>query len=329
MSRKRQLASAPIPPPPSTAPIPPPSIPSTSTLPFEIPTTTKRRKLNPGVDLLRAFGAANLDLNANLAATPVASEYSLQVVVDGLMKTFETVPEAVLQRGIEMVRMVLPPSELRKGEEEESSSATPTTVAPTMTSTAANAGMNGASSRMEVATEPRKEEESVKMVDPLKLDLGEEELSIKAEVPPEPIVRPISPSDMLSVAKSFLFLSLKPEPEPEESTEDATLALSAALLAGSASADFDLEPLDLSSTAKHSLIYSTLKRICSAGSDGGVNERIWIPLVSRLITRGLESGVILLGDQNESEQEQEVRRKRGERLREILFSYVTRDLQAR
>ncbi|GAA5993793.1 hypothetical protein JCM5350_007671 [Sporobolomyces pararoseus] len=307
MSRKRQLASAPIPPPPSTAPIPPPSIPSTSTLPFEIPSTTKRRKLNPGVDLLRAFGAANLDLNANLAATPVASEYSLQVVVDGLMKTFETVPEAVLQRGIEMVRMVLPPSELRKGEEEESSSATPTTVAPTMTSTVADAGMNGASSRMEVATEPRKEEESVKMVDPLKLDLGEEELSIKAEVPPEPI----------------------PEPEPEESTEDATLALSAALLAGSASADFDLEPLDLSSTAKHSLIYSTLKRICSAGSDGGVNERIWIPLVSRLITRGLESGVILLGDQNESEQEQEARRKRGERLREILFSYVTRDLQAR
>jgi symplekin len=91
-----------------------------------------------------------------------------------------------------------------------------------------------------------------------------------------------------------------------------------------------MEPIDLSSSARHSLIYSTLKRICSAGSDGGVNERIWIPLVSRLITRGLESGVMLGGvTEGESEEETAERRKRGERLREVLFSYVTKDLQAR
>ncbi|GAA5904392.1 RNA-processing protein PTA1 [Sporobolomyces salmoneus] len=299
LSRKRQL-------PPSSSSVsstPPAPSSSAPSLPFELPPVgAKRRRLNPGVDLLRAFGAANLDLDANLAATPLATDYSIQVVVDGLMKTFETVPDAVLSRAIEMVKMQLPPSELRKiGEEEEEK------PVPTPVTTTAFEEPRPVVPQMNAAMEVEREESS-RMLDPLKLDLGEEELSIKAEVPPEPIA----------------------EPEPEESNEDATLALSASLLANSSSADFDLEPLDLSQTAKHALVYSTLRRICSAGSDGGVNERIWIPLVSRLITRGLESGAMLMDGEGEvSEEEKDERRKRGEKLREVLFNYVTRDLQAR
>jgi len=42
----------------------------------------------------------------------------------------------------------------------------------------------------------------------------------------------------------------------------------------------------------------------------------------------LESGVPGAND-GESEEETKERRVRGERLREVLFGYVTRDLQAR
>ncbi|GAA5843863.1 hypothetical protein JCM5353_007394 [Sporobolomyces roseus] len=292
-SRKRQLA-----PSSSSSSLPSTTVPSSSTLPFEIPSTTKRRKLNPGVDLIRAFGAANLDLNANLAATPVAAGFPLEVVVDLLVKTFEGTPEAVLKRAMEMVKMQLPPSELSAGRGEGEQRVPEAAIVPPPPQY---------EQTVEMEVDRRGEfgaRGEVKM-DPLKLDLGEEELNIKAEVPPEPI----------------------PEPEPEESTEDS-LALSASLLAASTGTEFDSEPLDLSSSARHSLIYSTLKRICTAGNDGGVNEQIWIPLVSRLITRGLESGVAGAND-GECEEEKTERRVRGEKLREVLFGYVTRDLQAR
>ncbi|GAA5940115.1 RNA-processing protein PTA1 [Sporobolomyces koalae] len=293
-SRKRALAS--------TA-----STPSTSTgtspanLPFEVPSAAKRRKLNPGVDLLRAFGAANLDPNVNLAATPVATDLPLPVVVDLVFRTFESVPNAVVSRAIEMVRMQLPPSELRPDESKVGSSTNESD--PVLASGTNNATPEQTRPRdpPQVVTEP------IVKLDPLKLDLGEEELTIKAEVPPEPIV----------------------EVEPEESNEDISLALSTSLVNGSNATDFELEPLDLSLTAKHSLIYSTLRRICSAGNDGGVNDQIWLPLVSRLITRGLESGVMLGSGEEESDEARQERRKRGERLREVLFGYVTRDLQSR
>jgi len=42
----------------------------------------------------------------------------------------------------------------------------------------------------------------------------------------------------------------------------------------------------------------------------------------------LESGVVGAND-GESEEEKTERKVRGERLREVLFGYVTRDLQAR
>ncbi|GAA6019541.1 hypothetical protein JCM11491_001331 [Sporobolomyces phaffii] len=293
-TRKRQLPPALT--SPTTSSTNPATIPpSLLSTPFDINPSAKRRKLNPGVDLLRAFGAANLDYGANLAATPVATDFSIQVAVDILIKTFETLPESVLARAVEVVKTQLPPSELTRDESFSTSTAART---------------EEPSSRVEMSADFERssgeEMETVKM-DPLKLDLGEEELNLKAEVPPEPI----------------------PEPESEEPSEDATLALSASLLADSSVEDFDLDPVDLSLSARHALIYSTLKRICSAGGDGGVNERIWVPLVSRLITRGLESGAMLRSEEEDPDVAQNERRARGTKLREVLFSYVTRDLQGR
>ena len=172
-SRKRQLA-----PSSSSSSLPSATVPSSSALPFEIPSTTKRRKLNPGVDLIRAFGAANLDLNANLAATPVAAGFPLEVVVDLLVKTFEGTPEAVLKRAMEMVKMQLPPSELNpsRGEIEQKVMVSEAAVVPPQ------------QVPVEMEMERRGESGGEMRMDPLKLDLGEEELNIKAEVPPEPIV---------------------------------------------------------------------------------------------------------------------------------------------
>lgn len=190
LSRKRQLSSVAAPVANAAA-----SSSQAPSLSLEAaPLAPKRRKLNPGVDLLRAFGAANLDPNANLAATPVATDYPLQVVVDGLIKTLEAVPEAVLSRAIDMVRMQLPPSELRPNESE------PDVAAPT-SATDDPRLRNAANMETEGIERSQKLEEAPRMVDPLKLDLGDEELSIKAEVPPEPTA-----SRVLSPAFVYLFL---------------------------------------------------------------------------------------------------------------------------
>jgi len=137
--------------------------------------------LNPGVDLIRAFGAANLDLNANLAATPVAAGFPLEVVVDLLVKTFEGTPEAVLMRAMEMVKMQLPPSELSGGRGEGEQKVPEAAIVPPPPQSERTVEME-VDRRGEFGARGE-----VKM-DPLKLDLGEEELNIKAEVPPEPIV---------------------------------------------------------------------------------------------------------------------------------------------
>lgn len=79
-------------------------------------------------------------------------------------------------------------------------------------------------------------------------------------------------------------------------------------------------PQLLSATAKTAMIESALRRICIAGSDGTA-PTIWAPLVSRLITRGLNS--------DEEEGGDELALDRQESLRRIMFDFVVADLQSR
>lgn len=78
-------------------------------------------------------------------------------------------------------------------------------------------------------------------------------------------------------------------------------------------------PLLLSAIAKTAMIESALRRICIAGSDGTA-PTIWAPLVSRLITRGLNS---------DEEDGDETAVDRRESLRGIMFDFVVADLQSR
>jgi symplekin len=239
----------------------------------------------PTIDLLRAFGSANLNLSINLATDiPVVIDYypssqsCLPVVVDHLMEIFTEIPKDKLERSIELVRNVLPPrnnnnnqDELIKQEEEEKDVDVDVDV------------------------------DVVRVVDPLKLDLGEEELTMKAEVPP-PL--PLEPSRQ------------QQEEAEEEEPQQAELQVELSLIDNE---NDDLVPLDLSLVAKRSVIETTLKRICYGGtlddnsSVAAVNERIWVTLITRLITRRSKN------DDNDDD----------DRLREILFEFVMKDFENR
>ena len=75
----------------------------------------------------------------------------------------------------------------------------------------------------------------------------------------------------------------------------------------------------LSESSKTFLIESAVRRIFAAGSDGAA-PAVWVPLVSRLITRGLRP---------ESDDEDSVAGERREALRQVMFDFVVEDMQSR
>lgn len=78
-------------------------------------------------------------------------------------------------------------------------------------------------------------------------------------------------------------------------------------------------PSALSASATTFLIESAVRRIFAAGSDGAATA-VWVPLVSRLITRGLRP---------ESNDESSVAGERREALRQVMFDFVVEDMQSR
>lgn len=90
--------------------------------------------------------------------------------------------------------------------------------------------------------------------------------------------------------------------------------------------DFDLTAehattsTEISNNAKTSMIQSAMRRICAAGTDGA-SSAIWVPLVVRLITRGLQP--------EEGEEDDEITSDRRESLRQIMFDFVIADLRSR
>ncbi|BGO96476.1 hypothetical protein NBRC10513v2_003408 [Rhodotorula toruloides] len=215
----------------------------------------KRRRLNPSMDAVRLFSAAN---PAFERPPPSIADLPLETVVTSLVATLQNVSDPALATAIEAVRRQLPASEALTPRE-----GTPKPEAPA--------------------------------VDPLKLDLGADELDLKAEVPPEPA----------------------PE-ETEEEPVDHNVAFEPVGMAGG---DLELSaPFEITTEARNTMILSSLKRVCAAGADGA-SSALWVPLVSRLITRGLEGS-------DEGEPTEEAVR-RGEALREVLFNFIKGDLQTR
>ncbi|BGP47764.1 hypothetical protein JCM10450v2_003629 [Rhodotorula kratochvilovae] len=231
--------------------------------------SSKRRRLNPAQeDAAAAFRAANLNAGT---ATPSIAELPLETVVDLLVATLQNVSATVLGTAIETVRRHLP------APLPDSAGATPRGTTPAV----------AAAAPAEPAPAP--------VIDPLKLDLGADELDLRAEVPPEPAARADADDD------------------------DAADRHAVAFTPAAAGSEGDLAaPLELTLAARHAAVLGALRRVCEAGPDGA-SEKVWIPLVSRLITRGLEVAAAE-GDDAAA---------RAEEWREVLFKFVAGDLQGR
>ncbi|GJN89003.1 hypothetical protein Rhopal_001974-T1 [Rhodotorula paludigena] len=231
----------------------------------------KRRRLNPAAaaeesgNIVRAFQAASAN---PLAVIPSIEGLASATVAELVVATLQNVSAAALSTAIETVRRHLPAT----------GTATPVESTP----------------KPEAAPE-------APMIDPLKLDLGADELDIKAEVPPEPAV----------------------EEEAEEPVDHAVA------FEPVASSDLELSaPFELTLAARETMILSSLRRVCAAGADGA-SAAVWIPLVSRLITRGLEGAQAAQEEAGEDEAARSEAERRGEQLRQELFTFVTGDLQSR
>ncbi|KPV75221.1 uncharacterized protein RHOBADRAFT_53229 [Rhodotorula graminis WP1] len=253
---------------------------------------SKRRRLNPAASTASegttaAFRAANLNPGT---ATPSIAELPLDMVVDLLVATLQNVSAPVLGTAIDTVRRNLPASS-SADTHDRPASLPPSAPAPDVT--------------------------PAPVIDPLKLDLGADELDLRAEVPPEPARAASEEADDAAAAA------------------DQAAAFAATGLAtrpGAGAADMDLAaPLEMTLDARHAVVLSALKRVCAAGPDGA-SDKVWVPLVSRLITRGLE----VEADEGErrragegGEVERERARRKGDEMREVVFRFVAGDLQGR
>ncbi|GAA5909818.1 hypothetical protein JCM6882_002685 [Rhodosporidiobolus microsporus] len=264
----------------------------------EIDQQAKRRRLNPTVDSVRAFSAANPNPSQHV---PPVVDLPLAAVVDAVVAILQNTSSNSFSAAIEAVRRQLPPP--------STGSSTPLAA-----NDSAQHPETAPSSSFAAAAAPPAP--SAPAVNPLALDLGADELDLKPEVPPEPST------------------SAGAGEEAEEEPVNHAVAfepISAALPGG---ADGDLStPFELTTAARESMILGSLRRICAAGPEGA-NAAVWVPLVSRLITRGLE----VVDEDEEDAGEGEAGEKkpakgkgkeRAEPLREVLFKFITADLQSR
>ncbi|ORY92427.1 Symplekin tight junction protein C terminal-domain-containing protein [Leucosporidium creatinivorum] len=236
----------------------------------EITNSSKRRRLDSAPSDAQVFASSDNPLSTFDATTlPVA------VVIDLIINNFQGISDATFNAAIEVVRRRLPSVESTPAHDASFS-----------------APMLSGPSGYQPPPPPPQVFVKAEPVDPLKLDLGAEELDMKAEVVPEA------------------------ESDHESEADDAQAV----------DFDFDLAaehsntPTELSTGAKTAMIQSAMRRICAAGTDGA-SPAVWVPLVARLITRGLQP-------EGEEDDDEEARTRR-DSLRQIVFDFIIADLQSR
>lgn len=216
----------------------------------------KRRRLNPSNEVARLFAASNPE---GLARVQSVAALPHAAVVDLLVSALQGVAPSTLTEAISVVKREL----------ESGRSTTPSREGTPMLS-------------------------GPVVVDPLKLDLGADELDIKAEVPVE--ATPAEDDEVPAQVHEVAF---------DGDGQEAAVSLVSA-------------PYELTLQARQALVLSALKRVCAAGADGA-NAALWAPLLSRLISRGLE----------DPDAPAEKRDETCEDLRRHLFSFITANLQTR
>lgn len=264
----------------------------------ELDSSAKRRRLDAAsasVDPVAVFSSSNTDLRIG---TFDARSLPVPTVVELLVHNFTAVDERRLQFAIAEARAKLPPD------------------AAGQAAAAADAATTG----------------PVRAMDPLKADLGDEELHLKAEVAKPDPVQPASSETTGPVAPLPSFTAASLEDLSSDLLESARLT---------------------SAKARTAMVLAAVRRICDAGADGNA-PAIWVPLVVRLITRGLASfaasassgdddadepgakeGVVQAkkevdgeaeaGTAQQGAQEEDEEYERREALRQYLFDFVLAD----
>ncbi|KAK4048377.1 hypothetical protein OIO90_005847 [Microbotryomycetes sp. JL221] len=266
----------------------------------DIANSVKRRKTDDSITIVQDqqkqeqvdIDIFNLigDENNALARFDV-SNLPMQLVVDLVVSNLQLVTDSVLQRVIERVRNRLP-------EDQRQVLHAPSPSYPALTE------VDGPSAETFIKAEP---------IDPLAMDLGSEELDMKPEVL-------IEPQDE--------------QESDQEENQDITIDFNFGSTTDELRHAHEIDAVgsnDLSKLSKKTktlLVKNALKRICEAGTEGSA-PAIWVPLVVRLATRGLESQKLQVDDDIESHQDDEELSNRREELRKVIFDFVTADVRNR
>ncbi|KAM0787454.1 hypothetical protein ACM66B_003533 [Microbotryomycetes sp. NB124-2] len=265
----------------------------------DIENTLKRRRIQEGVNAkasdVSAFSLSPDGTNNALTMFDV-STLPLQLVVDLVVSNLQLITDNVLQSVLERVRNRLPEDERQSTIPRATSSEYP-----------ALTDVGAPSAETLIKAEP---------VDPLKMDLGAEELDMKPEA--------------------------VQQPEDDQETSDAEQDDHAVDFNFGTTTDNDqlrreldggANVVQLSDKAKTMLVKNALIRICEAGTEGSA-PAIWVPLVVRMATRGLieEAADDDSGAQTGSSIDQQEGQKlfaRREELRQAVFDFIAADARNR
>ncbi|KAK4701540.1 symplekin, partial [Phenoliferia sp. Uapishka_3] len=220
-----------------------------------------------------------------------AKSVELEVVVEIVIMSLQDQGERALEARIEDARRAI---EVESNPIPVPSSRTST---PLQQQTQTSASLNNY--KNDSPAPPFIKPEEGRPIDPLKIDLGPEADDEVLQMAP-PIAEVDEAADESDSENASALTTLAPTFDSQTTS----------LLSSSSST--------LSQSAKSFMIESAVRRICSAGMEGAA-PAVWVPLVSRLITRGLGEGG------GEGDGEEGVR----EKLRAVMFEFVVGDIGAR
>ncbi|KAK4053378.1 hypothetical protein OIV83_001542 [Microbotryomycetes sp. JL201] len=261
----------------------------------DIDNSLKRRKIRgeSGAQQEKQYDISAFSLlpdGNNALAQFDVSTLPIQLVVDLVVTNLQLITDTVLESVLERVRSRLPEDERRSNLPAASASGYPPLSERT-----------GPSAEVFIKAEP---------VDPLKMDLGAEELDMKPEV----ISRPEDDHDDSDV-------------EQDDHAVDFNFGTTGDNDQFRREMDGGANVVRLSDKAKTMLVKNALRRICEAGTEGSA-PAIWVPLVVRMATRGLVKETDE-GDEASSSQDERGMSTRREELRQAVFDFIAADVRNR
>ncbi|KDE05162.1 hypothetical protein MVLG_04407 [Microbotryum lychnidis-dioicae p1A1 Lamole] len=225
------------------------------------------------------------DGTPNALAQFDASILPLNVCIDFLVATMQQVDAAALARGIEAAKARL---------SSQASAVASTSILPTEeVETKDGARVLG------------KGRARYEVFDPLKIDLGDDELVLKTDEPEN--TAPTRTKDEIRASRDEGSDEDEGDGEEEDDRALPVVEFDSALTSTTKEL---MTSIEMSSLEKEEYLVRGVRRLCHIGAEGG--DELWISLVTRLVTRGIE-------------EEEEGEGALGKRMREEMLEFVKED----